>query len=102
VHISTEDASEVYFELEHVDSRMIAEGIDELSIDVTSRFPDASFGVPQPVAIAGRAAQAVRFTFSDRERIAIFSEQESPAHRVILDPRSATNYQILATLCASG
>jgi hypothetical protein len=44
----------------------------------------------------------MHFTFGDRERLAIFSEVSRPAHRVILDPRSSVNHQILATLIRRG
>jgi hypothetical protein len=102
VHISTDDARDVYFELERVDRRTVAEGVAELSSDLGARYGDATFADLEPVMLAGLRASLLRFTFADRVRAAYFTERASPAHRVILDPRSPTNLEILATLVARG
>jgi hypothetical protein len=102
VHISTDDARDVYFELERVDRRTVAQGVAELSSDLSARYSDVTVAHLEPVMLAGLPASLLRFTFADRVRAAYFTEQASPAHRVILDPRSPTNLEILATLVARG
>jgi hypothetical protein len=98
VHISTPDARTVYFELNRAASASAAAALAFLRRDVATRFDDAWFGEAHETTLAGVPALTVRFRFLDRWRWATFTDGLDPSYRVILDPRSTTNLQILGTL----
>jgi hypothetical protein len=97
VHISSEDL-EVYFELDRAADRTAMGGLRELAEDVRGRFEGAWFSVPGRTQLCGESAHTVHFRFDGRVRWAILTEDASPSYRVILDPRSSTNLEILGTL----
>ena len=102
VHVSTDDARDVYFELEHVERRTVEEGVAELAADLRGRFDDATFGGLEPASLEVEPGRSMRFTFVDKVRVAFFTVKVSRAHRVILVPLSPSNLEILASLACRG
>jgi hypothetical protein len=98
VHISTTDARTIYFELSRGASPSATGALAFLKRDVATRFDDAWFGDALQTTIVGVPALTIRFHFGDRWRWATFTDGLDPSYRVILDPRSSTNLQILGTM----
>jgi hypothetical protein len=101
VHLVSEDDG-VYFELDRAADRPAMDGLRALAEDVRGRFEGAWFSIPEATELCGAVARTVHFRFDGRVRWAIFTEDASPSYRVILDPRSSTNLEILGTLRKTG
>ena len=98
VHVSTDDFSEVYFELRQASTQTAAEAVAGLKQSVSERFTDARFGDDEPAELAGRPARGMTFEFEDRVRRALHTTGTSPLYVVIYDPRSLLNELIVASL----
>ena len=100
VQVLSKDRRDVYFEVARFPSQTAAEGYKRFNVRIERWF--AARGLAReplvPMVLAGRAAQSFRFTWPGFERQACFTEQSEPGYRVIFDPRSRTNWEILAAL----
>jgi hypothetical protein len=98
VHLSTADSKTVYFEISRTEGRAGDDAILWLSRDVMSRFDDAWFSTTRQTEICGVPARYGWFRFADRVRWIIATLDPLPGYRVIVDPRSSTNLQILGSM----
>ncbi|MEO6350045.1 MAG: hypothetical protein ABIP53_05275 [Candidatus Limnocylindrales bacterium] len=98
VHLSTPDARTVYFELSRTEGRAGDDEIHFLSRDVLSRFDDAWFSTTRQTELCGISAGYGWFRFADRVRWVIATIEPVPGYRVIVDPRSSMNLQILGSM----
>jgi hypothetical protein len=102
VHLQTPDAKTVYFEVSRTEGRSGDDAIAWLSRDVTARFEDAWFSATRETSLCGVPARYGWFRFADRVRWVIATLDPLPGYRVIVDPRSATNLQILGSMALRG
>jgi hypothetical protein len=98
VHLSTVDSRTVYFEISRTEGRVGDAVLEFLRRDVGSRFDDAWFSPITQTQLCGIPAQYGWFRFADRVRWVITTLDPLPGYRVIVDPRSSTNLQILGSM----
>jgi hypothetical protein len=98
VHLQTPDAKAVYFEVSFTEGRAGDEAILWLSRDVMARYEDAWFSPTRETSLCGVPGRYGWFRFADRVRWVITTVDPLPGYRVIVDPRSATNLQILGSM----
>jgi hypothetical protein len=98
MHFRSKDSPEVYFEVSrhlHFSAKELYErekGYIEKQLDQ----PDVR--ELKAITIAAQPAFEFSFTWSGGERVVILIEKQATLYRVIYDPRSPLNLQIVATL----
>jgi hypothetical protein len=97
-HYTSVGSDEVYFEIGRYPDRTPAEVMDLFIEDVTDRIEGIVVGEPEPAVVAGYAAVRLRIGWPGKQRLVHFLSVDGNAYRVILDPASPLNFEILATL----
>lgn len=98
VHLASAGSHELYFEAMKLSDLTPQEEYQRHHADLVQRFVGLSITALQETRLGSRAAYSYRFTWSDKERAVILVHQERATYRIIYDPRSALNAQVLATV----
>ena len=97
-HFRTMDSAQVYFEV----SRHTGVSSDELYNRETAAIrrssPDVRVSEAESISFAGCDARRFTVIFPDRERVFTLIEREGRTYRVVHDPRSPVNDEIIATI----
>jgi hypothetical protein len=97
-HFRTMNSAQVYFEVSR-HTGVSAHDLYQREISAIRRAnPDVRISDPVSVSFAGRDAQQFSVTFPDKERVFTLIEQKERVYRVIYDPRSPVNHEIIGTV----
>jgi hypothetical protein len=98
VHLSSPGSSELYFELSNylngLDPRT---GRQNLVNENKGRFDGFKAATLKEMVVASIPAQSFTFSWQKGARQVLFFDVDPVTYRVIFDPRSKLNYQILST-----
>jgi hypothetical protein len=98
VHISSLDSREIYFELTHYVNLTPQDGYQQLKTDVEERMDECRVTPLTPTFLNGHKAFGFSFHWQDRERNVLLIEAEMALFRVVYDPESKLNEEILASM----
>jgi len=97
-HFRTMDSAQVYFEISQHTGVSPNELYRREAAAIRRANPDARVSDAESVSFAGCAARRFTVTFPDKERVFTLIEREGRVYRVIYDPRSAVNEEIINTI----
>lgn len=97
VHLVSDGSAEVYFEVGRYPGLPVDQGIREFVADVTGRLEGLE--VDDITESRFRSSPARRFCirWPGRERVILFVERDDALYRIIQDPQSPLNREILET-----
>ena len=98
VHLHTPDSPELYFEVTRYTQLQAETGYALLTEILAQRAGNFQASTVTHTKVAGQAACIFDFKIADLERRVIFIQRGMPLYRILYDPRSAHNEQVLATL----
>ena len=98
VHLSSPESSELYFELsKYLNGLDPRTGRLHLIIEKKGSFDGFKATALKEVVVAFMPAQSFTFSWHQGARQVLFFDVEPVTYRVIFDPRSNINHQILST-----
>jgi len=99
-HLISRPAREVYFEVGRYNDLSAQEEYVRHKSYLLQRFEGEVFSISelQEASLGGQTAYRYVLEWSDRERVVLLAQRGNPVYRVIYDPRSPLNAQILGTL----
>jgi hypothetical protein len=97
-HFRTMDSAQVYFEVSRHTGVSAGELYRRETAAIRRANPDVRVSDAVSVSFAGCDAQQFTVTFPDKERIFTLIEREGRVYRVIYDPRSPVNHEIIGTV----
>jgi hypothetical protein len=97
-HLRSADDREVYFEIGRYWQLSDGEVYRRFRQDIETRLAGLQVDEPSPTLVAGRPAARLAFRWAGKERVALFLEEPPGSYRVIYDPRSVVNREMLDTL----
>jgi hypothetical protein len=98
VHLSSPDRQELYFEVVRFHDLTPQDEYLEHRPHLEERFGPDAITVLTETSLHGRAARAYAFHGDAIERAALLLQVDRDTYRVIYDPRSELNKQVLATI----
>ena len=97
-HFRTMSSPEIYFEVSRHLGRGAREFYEREAAAIRRADPHVTISEPVDTSFAGSDALRFVVTFTDRERAFTLVERGGYLYRVIYDPRSAVNLDIMATI----
>jgi hypothetical protein len=100
VHLISRDSPEVYFEVRQYRDLLPQEEYQRHRAYLEKRFESEGFTITEltPQRIGEAAAHEYSFQWNGKQRVAILIQQGSATYRIIYDPVSPINVQILSTV----
>lgn len=98
VHFRSRESPELYFEVSrhlHLSADAVYEREKGFIMD---RLKECEVSALKPITFASQPAYEFSFRWTDGERAVILIEKQEYLYRVIYDPRSQLNLQVLATI----
>jgi len=97
-HFRTMNSPQVYFEVSRHTGVSSTELYRRETAAIRRASPDARVSDAASVSFAGCDAQQFTVTFPDKERVFTLIERDGRVYRVIYDPRSPVNGDIISTI----
>jgi len=97
-HFRTMDSTQVYFEVSRHTGTTARDLIARETGVIRRAEPKVQITEPAPILFAGHDALRFTVTFPDRERIFTIVERGAYVYRVVYDPRSPINEEIVETV----
>jgi len=97
-HFVSEGSDEVYFEIGRYPENSVEHVKAVFIEDVTDRIEGIEVGAPEQATIAGRSATRFEIRWPGKRRLIHLLGVDGVTHRVILDPDSELNLEILDSL----
>lgn len=101
VHLVSPGSDEVYFELGRYPETTPEMAYARFTADVAAQIPGAAFSALRAGMLAGRPAFTFSVQLPDRRRVVWLLPAEDALYRLVYNPQSALNEQILATVRAA-
>ena len=99
IHLSSPESGELYFELSCYPNGLDPKtGRQQLVDENKQRFQDIKATSLEEASVAAIPAQLFTFTWREASRHVLFFEIDRAAYRIIFDPQSHLNHQILSTV----
>ncbi len=98
VHFASQDSAELYFEVTKYEGLSAKEEYQRHSAVLTAIFDDVVITVLKEIRTASRRAHEYSFEWTEGIRSVILVEIAGTTYRILYDPRSPLNLQILSTL----
>jgi hypothetical protein len=100
VHLISRDSPEVYFEVRRYRDLLPHDDYQRHRAYLEQRFAKESFTISELIdhSLAGTAVKQYAFQWDAKQRVAILIQQGPATYRIIYDPVSPINVQILSTV----
>ena len=98
VHFVSENSQELYFEVTWYSNLSPAEGYGRLKEEVEKRFEEVNVSELKESRLGSLPAFAFSFSWREGERAVVFVPKGRMAYRILYDPRSPLNSQMLSTV----
>jgi hypothetical protein len=100
VHLISRDSAEVYFEVRRYADLAPLVAYERQKAELEQRFAQESFAITalQMTELASRPALSYSFTWGQKARVALLVPEAPALYRIIYDPQSDLNAQVLATV----
>jgi hypothetical protein len=100
VHLLTRSSTEVYFEVRRYPNLTAEAEYAAHTAQLAQRFVEAGFAATAlaPTTLAGWPAQVYAFRWQLHERAVVLLPLDGVLYRIIYDPRSTLNVEILETV----
>ena len=100
IHLSSRDSQELYFEVTKYPDLIAREEYERHKAYLEQRFAgfDFAIGELQETSLASRPAHTYTFRWRDAERTVMLIHKDGATYRIIYDPRSPLNAQVLSTV----
>ena len=100
VHLISRDSQEVYFEVRQYRNLLPQEEYQRHKAYLEKRFALEGFAITELTdqMLGVLSARQYSFRWDDKQRVAILIQENEVTYRIIYDPRSLINVQILSTL----
>ena len=98
IHLLTEESSEVYFEIGRYHMLPLTKAIHLFQKELTKANSQMEISPAEATTFATRPAYRLTARWPEKERIVTFIDLEGIVYRIIYDPASAINQQILESL----
>jgi len=97
VHFSSDGSDEVYFEVGRFFDLSPQQAVDQFIRDVTSRIEHLEIDPVQEFTFADAPTRRLSIRWPGKQRIILFIDKSDELYRIIYDPNSSINAQILDT-----
>ena len=97
VHLVSRDSQELYFEVVEYPNLLPREEYEQHRAYLEQRFDDLAITELQETSLALLPAYAYSFKWDQGERAVLLIPKDQATYRVIYDPRSPLNAQVLST-----
>jgi len=97
-HFVSEGSDEIYFEVGRYSNLSVKQVIADFLKDVTGRIENLKISEVEELTYADSPARHLSIHWPGKERVILFIEKEDALYRIIHDPNSPINIQILDTL----
>ena len=94
-HFVSSGSDEVYFEVGRYVELPVTQAIDDFLTDVTSRFENLEVGEMERVRFQSFPAHRFSIRWPGKERVILFIEKQDALYRIIHDPASHLNKEML-------
>lgn len=98
IHLLTEASSEIYFEVGRYHTLPLTEAMDLFQTELKQYNKQVEISPVAATTFAAKPAHRLTARWPEKERIITFIELDEIVHRIIYDPASVINHQILETL----
>ena len=98
VHFRSKDSPELYFEVSRHLHHSAQEVYEREKAFVEKQLAESVVRALLPITIAGQLAFEFSFQWAGGERTVLLIEKQEALYRVIYDPRSPLNLEVLSTL----
>jgi hypothetical protein len=104
VHLTSRDSLELYFEVRRYPALAPGTAYEGQRAELAQRFEHEGFTITplEATQLAGRLALTYSFQWSQRARVALLVAEGPALYRLIYDPLSDLNAQVLATVEFTG
>jgi hypothetical protein len=104
VHLTSRDSLALYFEVRRYPALAPQAAYEGQRAELAQRFEHEGFAITplEATQFAGRPAFTYSFQWSQRARVALLVPEGPALYRLIYDPRSDLNAQVLATVEFTG
>lgn len=97
VHLISEGSDEIYFEVGQYATLSISEAMALFKKEAAERISDLEIRETQEITFASRKGYRFSIRWPGKERVITYIEEGEMVYRIIYDPASPLNEQILAT-----
>ena len=98
IHLISDESSEVYFEIGRYHTLPIRDAVNLFQKELKENISQVQIGQVEATTFATRSAYRLTARWPEKERTVTFFDLEGIVYRIIYDPTSAINHQILETL----
>lgn len=98
VHLSSPQSQELYFEVTRFVNLAPKEEYQRHKDFLTQQFENLSITDLEESQLETLAAQTYTFAWPEKERKVVLVQKDQATYRILYDPRSALNTEVLATL----
>lgn len=98
VHFVSERSNEVYFEAGRYLDLPAKQALDDFLKDVTGRIENLEVGEVEEIRYANSPARRFSIRWPGKERVILFVERDDALYRIIHDPASLLNQQMLESV----
>jgi hypothetical protein len=98
IHLLTDDSSEIYFEIGRYLTLPIKEAVNLFQTELKATNSEVDTSPVEATTFAAKPAYRLTARWPEKERSITFVDLEGVVCRIIYDPASAVNQQILETL----
>jgi len=98
VHLASVGSQELYFEVMKLCDLTPQQEYQQHQGDLAQRFVGVTISELEETKLGSRPAYSYRFSWSDKERAVMLVQLDRATYRIIYDPRSTLNAQVLSTV----
>lgn len=102
LHLLSTDSDEIYFEVGKYPHLSSAAAQALFQHELTAQYPDVTLDPVRGMVLAGKNGRLLTARWPTRERTIIFVPHDGAVYRLIFNPASPINHQILNTVTFHG